>query len=227
MLKPLYKDSLIESINVFCENINCSNCGGTYNYHTFTCEYCDTYNEELKESFEKITSIISSLNKDDIDKELCLSLYKLSKINNIFSQVLGQFNLDEDVGTIIKELEKNSEYSNEDVKLLDFIFSNDVFLEKDNVLRDLILRNVILRKNSLSKELIEKVISHLVLVDIRKISKDSKFYIRNLGDKVLGSAFYYYVYLDRDVMDDFYDNGSIRIFYVLPHEMQHTYRTFL
>ena len=95
------------------------------------------------------------------------------------------------------------------------------------MLRDIILRNVVLRKNRLSKEIIEKVISHLVLSDTRKISRDSKFYICNLGDKVEGTAFHYYVYLDRDVMDGFYDKGDISIFYVLPHEMMHTYRTYL
>lgn len=227
MLNQIYKESLIDSINIFCKNINCSNCGGTYNFKTFTCENCDKFNEELKKSYDTISSIIPNLNKDNIDKEIILYLYKLTNSSDIFNHVLEQFDLTNDTKNIIKELETKVEYNDLDVKLLECIFSNDIFLNIDNVLRDIILRNVILRKNSLSKDLIEKVISHLVLSDTRKISKDSKFYIRNLGENVEGLAFHYYVYLDREVMDNFYDKGDISIFYVLPHEMMHTYRTYL
>ena len=227
MLNQNYKDNLINSINIFCKNINCSSCGGTYNYQTFTCEYCGSFNEELKRSYDTISSLIPSLNKDNTDKEITLYLYKLTNSSNIFNHVLEWFDLAKDTKNIIKELETSCEYNDLDVKLLDCIFSNDIFLDIDNVLRDIILRNVILRKNSLSKELIEKVINHLVLSDTRKISKDSRFYIRNLGENVEGLASHYYVYLDKEVMDNFYDNGDISIFYVLPHEMMHTYRTYL
>ena len=227
MLNQNYKEILINSINIFCKDINCSNCGGTYNFQTFTCEYCGSFNEELKESYINISSIIPYLNKDNIDKEITLNLYKLINSSDIFNHVLEQFDLTKDTKNIIKELETKVEYNDLDVKLLECIFSNDIFLNLDNGLRDIILRNVILRKNSLSKDLIEKVISHLVLSDTRKISKDSRFYIRNLGDKVEGLAFHYYVCLDKEVMDNFYDNGDISIFYVLPHEMMHTYRTYL
>ena len=227
MLSQNYKESLINNINIFCKNINCSNCGGTYNYETFTCEYCDSFNEELKKTYDTIFSLLSNLNKDNIDKEIILYLYKLTKVSDIFNHALEQFDLTKETKNIIKELETTIEYSDLDVKLLEFIFSDDVFLDIDNVLRNIILRNVILRKNKLSKELIEKVISHLVLADTRKISKDSKFYIRNLGDDVGGLASHYCVYLDREVMDNFYDKGGILVFYVLPHEMMHTYRTYL
>lgn len=227
MLNQNYKENLINSINIFCKSINCSSCGGTYSFQTFTCEYCGSFNEELKRSYLSISSIIPYLNKDNVDKEITLYLYKLANSSDVFNHVLEQFDLTKETNSIIKELESTSDYSDLDIKLLEDIFSNDIFLDIDNVLRDIILRSVILRKNSLSKELIEKVISHLVLSDTRKISKDSKFYIRNLGDKVEGTAFHYYVYLDRDVMDCFYDKGDISIFYVLPHEMMHTYRTYL
>lgn len=227
MLKQDYKESLINNINIFCKNINCSSCGGTYNFQTFTCEYCGNFNEELKKSYLSISSIIPYLNKDNVDKEITLYLYKLANSSDIFSHVLEQFDLTKETDSIIKELESTSDYSDLDDKLLECIFSNDIFLGIDNILRDIILKNVILRKNNLSKELIEKVISHLVLSDTRKISKDSKFYIRNLGENVGGLASYYYVYLDREVMDNFYDKGDISIFYVLPHEMRHTYRTYL
>jgi len=227
MLNQNYKDNLINSINIFCKNINCSSCGGTYNYQTFTCEYCGSFNEELKRSYDTISSLIPSLNKDNTDKEITLYLYKLTNSSNIFNHVLEWFDLAKDTKNIIKELETSCEYNDLDVKLLDCIFSNDIFLDIDNVLRDIILRNVILRKNSLSKELIEKVINHLVLSDTRKISKDSRFYIRNLGENVGGLASHCYVYLDKEVMDNFYDKGDISIFYVLPHEMMHTYRTYL
>ena len=227
MLNQNYKDNLINSINIFCKNINCSSCGGTYNYQTFTYEYCGSFNEELKRSYDTISSLIPSLNKDNTDKEITLYLYKLTNSSNIFNHVLEWFDLAKDTKNIIKELETSCEYNDLDVKLLDCIFSNDIFLDIDNVLRDIILRNVILRKNSLSKELIEKVINHLVLSDTRKISKDSRFYIRNLGENVGGLASHCYVYLDKEVMDNFYDKGDISIFYVLPHEMMHTYRTYL
>ncbi len=227
MLNQNYKDNLINSINIFCKNINCSSCGGTYNYQTFTCEYCGSFNEELKRSYDTISSLIPSLNKDNTDKEITLYLYKLTNSSNIFNHVLEWFDLAKDTKNIIKELETSCEYNDLDVKLLDCIFSNDIFLDIDNVLRDIILRNVILRKNSLSKELIEKVINHLVLSDTRKISKDSRFYIRNLGENVGGLASHCYVYLDKEVMNNFYDKGDISIFYVLPHEMMHTYRTYL
>lgn len=227
MLNQNYKDNLINSINIFCKNINCSSCGGTYNYQTFNCEYCGSINEELKRSYDTISSLIPSLNKDNTDKEITLYLYKLTNSSNIFNHVLEWFDLAKDTKNIIKELETSCEYNDLDVKLLDCIFSNDIFLDIDNVLRDIILRNVILRKNSLSKELIEKVINHLVLSDTRKISKDSRFYIRNLGENVGGLASHCYVYLDKEVMDNFYDKGDISIFYVLPHEMMHTYRTYL
>lgn len=227
MLNQNYKDNLINSINIFCKNINCSSCGGTYNYQTFTYEYCGSFNEELKRSYDTISSLIPSLNKDNTDKEITLYLYKLTNSSNIFNHVLEWFDLAKDTKNIIKELETSCEYNDLDVKLLDCIFSNDIFLDIDNVLRDIILRNVILRKNSLSKELIEKVINHLVLSDTRKISKDSRFYIRNLGENVGGLASHCYVYLDKEVKDNFYDKGDISIFYVLPHEMMHTYRTYL
>ena len=227
MLNQNYKEILINSINIFCKDINCSNCGGTYNFQTFTCEYCGSFNEELKESYINISSIIPYLNKDNIDKEITLNLYKLINSSDIFNHVLEQFDLTKDTKNIIKELETKVEYNDLDVKLLEGIFSNDIFLNMDNVLRDIILRNVILGKNNLSEELIEKVISHLVLSDTRKISKDSRFYIRNLGDNIGGLASHYYVYLDKEVMDNFYDKGDILIFYVLPHEMMHTYRTYL
>lgn len=227
MLNQNYKEILINSINIFCKDINCSNCGGTYNFQTFTCEYCGSFNEELKESYINISSIIPYLNKDNIDKEITLNLYKLINSSDIFNHVLEQFDLTKDTKNIIKELETKVEYNDLDVKLLECIFSNDIFLNLDNGLRDIILRNVILRKNSLSKDLIEKVISHLVLSDTRKVSKDSRFYIRNLGDNIGGLASHYYVYLDKEVMDNFYDKGDILIFYVLPHEMMHTYRTYL
>lgn len=227
MLNQNYKENLINSINIFCKNINCSSCGGTYNFQTFTCEYCGSFNEELKESYLNISSIIPYLNKDNVDKEITLYLYKLANSSDIFKHVLELFELTKDTKNIIKELETKVEYNDLDVKLLDCVFSNDIFLDIDNVLRDVILRNVILRKNSLSKELIEKTISHLVLSDTRNISKDSRFYIRNLGENIEGSSFHYYVYLDREVMNSFYDKGDISIFYVLPHEMMHTYRTYL
>lgn len=227
MLNQNYKENLINSINIFCKNINCLGCGGTYNYQTFTCEFCNSFNEELKKSYHSISSLIPNLNKDNIDKEITLYLYKFINSSDIFNHALEQFDLTKDTKNIIKELETKVEYNDLDTKLLECIFSNDIFLNIDNILRDVILRNVILRKNSLSKELIEKVISHLVISDTRKISKDSRFYIRNLGENTLGSAFYYYVYLDREVMDNFYDKGDISIFYVLPHEMMHTYRTYL
>ena len=69
MLKQDYKESLINSINIFCKNINCSSCGGTYNFQTFTCEYCGNFNEELKKSYLSISSIIPYLNKDNVDKD--------------------------------------------------------------------------------------------------------------------------------------------------------------
>ena len=227
MLNQNYKDNLINSINIFCKNINCSSCGGTYNYQTFTCEYCGSFNEELKRSYDTISSLIPSLNKDNTDKEITLYLYKLTNSSNIFNHVLERFDLAKDTKNIIKELETSCEYNDLDVKLLDCIFSNDIFLDIDNVLRDIILRSVILRKNSLSKELIEKVMTHLVHSDTRKSSKDRRFYIRNLGENVGGLASHCYVYLDKEVMDNFYDEGDISIFYVLPHEMMHTYRTYL
>ncbi len=227
MLNQNYKENLINSINIFCKNINCLGCGGTYNYQTFTCEFCGSINEELKKSYLNIFSIIPYLNKDNVDKEITLYLYKLVNSSDIFNHALEQFDLTKETNSIIKELETKVEYNDLDTKLLECIFSNDIFLDIDNVLRDIILRNVILRKNSLSKELIEKTISHLVLSDTRNISKDSRFYIRNLGENVGGLAFHYYVYLDREVMDNFYDKGDISIFYVLPHEMMHTYRTYV
>lgn len=227
MLNQNYKENLINSINIFCKNINCLGCGGTYNYQTFTCEFCGSINEELKKSYLNIFSIIPYLNKDNVDKEITLYLYKLANSSDIFNHALEQFDLTKETNSIIKELETKVEYNDLDTKLLECIFSNDIFLDIDNVLRDIILRNVILRKNSLSKELIEKTISHLVLSDTRNISKDSRFYIRNLGENVGGLAFHYYVYLDREVMDNFYDKGDISIFYVLPHEMMHTYRTYV
>ena len=227
MLNQNYKENLINNINIFCKNINCSNCGGTYNFQTFTCEFCGSLNEELKRSYLSISSLIPNLNKDNIDKEITLYLYKLINSSDIFNHALEQFDLTKDTKNIIKELETKVEYNDLDTKLLECIFSNDIFLDIDNVLRDVILRNVILRKNSLSKELIEKTISHLVLSDTRNISKDSRFYIRNLGENIEGSSFHYYVYLDREVMNSFYDKGDISIFYVLPHEMMHTYRTYL
>ena len=227
MLNQNYKENLINNINIFCKNINCSNCGGTYNFQTFTCEFCGSLNEELKRSYLNISSLIPYLNKDNVDKEITLYLYKLANSSDIFKHVLELFELTKDTKNIIKELETKVEYNDLDVKLLEYIFSDDIFLNIDNVLRDVILRNVILRKNSLSKELIEKTISHLVLSDTRNISKDSRFYIRNLGENIEGSSFHYYVYLDREVMNSFYDKGDISIFYVLPHEMMHTYRTYL
>ena len=42
MLDQNYKEILINNINIFCKNINCSNCGGTYNFQTFTCEFCNS-----------------------------------------------------------------------------------------------------------------------------------------------------------------------------------------
>lgn len=227
MLDVNYKESLIDSINIFCKNINCSSCGGTYNYQTFTCEFCDSFNQELKESYESIFSLIPKLNKDNIDKEIALYLYKITNSSDIFNHALEKFDLIKETDNIIKELETKVDYSDLDVKFLEIIFSDNVFLNIDNVLRDIILRNVILRKNSLSKDLIEKVISHLVLSDTRKISKDSRFYIRNFGENVKGLALHYYVYLDREVMDNFYDKGDISLFYILPHEMMHTYRSYL
>lgn len=226
MLGIDYKNKLINSINVFCKNINCSNCGGTYNYQNFKCEYCSSFNSELKESYKILISIISNLKKDDLDKEVSLYLYKLAKSSNDFEYLFESFDLSKRTEDIIKNLEGVDEYSREDVKLLECIFNSDAFLDIDNVLRDIILRNVILRKNKLSKDLIEKVLSHLVLTETRKISKDSKFYISDLGDEINGTALYYYVHLDRDVMDAFYDNGNILVFYVLPHEIRHTYRTY-
>lgn len=227
MLETKYKESLINNINIFCKNINCLNCGGSYDYQTFACCYCGRFNEDLKRSYEVVLSIIPLLNKDNIDKELTLYLYKLTSSSDIFNNALGQFDLTKEAKNIIKELESTNEYNGLDVKLLDCIFSNDNFIDIDNVLRDVILRNVILRKNTLSKELIEKVVNHLVLADTRKINKDSKFYVQNLRENEEGVAFHYYVYLNREVMDDFYDKGNVMIFYVLPHEMQHTYRSYL
>ena len=227
MLEAKYKESLINNINTFCKNINCSNCGGSYDYQTFTCCYCGCFNGDLKSSYELILSIIPLLNKDNIDKELALYLYKLTNSSDIFNKTLEQLDLTKETKNIIKELESTDEYNDLDVKLLECIFSNDNFIGIDNVLRDVILRNVILRKNTLSKELIEKVVNHLVLAYIRKINKDSKFYVQNLRENEEGVAFHYYVYLNKEVMDEFYDKGSIAIFYVLPHEMQHTYRSYL
>ena len=94
MLNQNYKDNLINSINIFCKNINCSSCGGTYNYQTFTYEYCGSFNEELKRSYDTISSLIPSLNKDNIDKELTLYLYNLTNSSNIFNHVLEWFDLE-------------------------------------------------------------------------------------------------------------------------------------
>ena len=228
MLNTRSKNELIDSINVFCKNFCCANCGGSYDFKTFTCLYCHTFNEDLKRSYENIVSIFSNLKDNDVDDEIFLYLYKLDKVclNNIdFS--LDKFNLDSKVKDIINRLEGTSQYSGDDIKLLEYIFSNDEFISIDFILRDKIIKNVILGKNNLSKSLIEKVISHLVLIETRKISKNSKFYIENLDDSTLGSAFYYFINLDRRIFDSFYENGDIRLFYVLPHEMQHVYRNYL
>ncbi len=80
------------------------------------------------------------VNKDNIDKEITLYLYRLTKSSDIFNHALEKF---------------------------------DLIKETDNII----------------KELIEKVISHLVVFDTRKISKDRGFYIRNLGENVEGLAF--------------------------------------
>ena len=127
MLNQNYKDNLINSINIFCKNINCSSCGGTYNYQTFNCEYCGSFNEELKRSYDTISSLIPSLNKDNTDKEITLYLYKLTNSSNIFNHVLEWFDLAKDTKNIIKELETSCEYNDLDVKLLDCVFSNDIF----------------------------------------------------------------------------------------------------
>ena len=111
VLNQNYKENLINNINIFCKNINCSSCGGTYNYQTFTCEYCGSFNKELKRSYDTISSLIPSLNKDNIDKELTLYLYNLTNSSNIFNHVLERFDLAKDTKNIIKELETSCEYN--------------------------------------------------------------------------------------------------------------------
>ena len=227
MLDINCKQNLIDSFNTYFNNSICKCCGGTYDYKTFNCRYCGDFNEKLKTSYENIDSLLSKLTKDDLDKKLYLYLYKASSINEDLKKEFAQFDVDIEVDKIINELQESSSYNKEDGKLIDFIFSDDLFLEKDKKLRDLILRNVILRKNTLSKEIIEKVVSHLVLSSTRKISKNSNFFISDLGEEISGSAFYYNICLDRKEMDSFYDNGDIQIFFTLFHEMSHIYRTYL
>lgn len=226
MLNQNYKEILINSINVFCKNINCSNCNGTYNFQTFTCEYCGSFSEELKRSYENIVSIISSLNENDIDEELSLYLFGLAKNTKVFDELLNRLNFATKVDEVVHRLASSPSYNEEDVKLLEIIFSNDFFSNIDGNLRNRIIKDVILKKNTLSKELIEKVLSHFVLAYVNVLNMKVDFSIVDLGDKVHGDFFIDRLRLNEIDFDSFYNNGSSAIAYSLFHELYHAYKWY-
>lgn len=224
MLKQSYKDVLFKDEEIFCKNIDCSICRGSYDFNTFICKYCDTYNQELEKSFTSLSSKVDTLEEADLDLEMGLHLYHLAMSDKEhFGRLLEKFSLADKVKEGLDNLKNITEYSDKDIELLNYIFSNDTFMELDKNLRDELLRRVILKENNLSKNLIFKAVSHLVLSDIRTVSKDGKFLLAKTDDNIKGLAFYYNVYLAEEEMNAFYDKGSVMIFYVLAHEMRHTY----
>ena len=215
MLNQNYKESLINSINVFCKNINCSSCGGSYNFQTFTCEYCGSFNEELKRSYDSIVSIISSLNENDIDEELSLYLLDLSMNTKVFGELLNRLNFTAKVDEVLQRLSASPSYNEEDVKLIEIIFNRDSFSYIDTELRNKIIKDVLLKKNTLSKELIEKVLSHLVLDSANVLNMKINFFVANLGDKTGGDFALDKVRLNKTCFDAFYNNGSSFSLYIL------------
>ena len=226
MLNQNYKESLINSINVFCKNINCSSCGGSYNFQTFTCEYCGSFNEELKRSYDSIVSIISSLNENDIDEELSLYLLDLSMNTKVFGELLNRLNFTAKVDEVLQRLSASPSYNEEDVKLIEIIFNRDSFSYIDTELRNKIIKDVLLKKNTLSKELIEKVLSHLVLGSANVLNMKINFFVANLGDKTGGDFALDKVRLNKTCFDAFYNNGSSFSLYILFHELYHAYKLY-
>lgn len=226
MLNQNYKEILINSINVFCKNINCSNCNGTYNFQTFTCEYCGSFSEELKRSYENIVSIISSLNENDIDEELSLYLFDLAKNTKVFDELLNRLNFATKVDEVVHRLASSPSYNEEDVKLLEIIFSNDFFSNIDGNLRNRIIKDVILKKNTLSKELIEKVLSHFALAFATSLNMKINFSVADLGDKAHGDFSIDRLRLNEIDFDSFYNNGSSAIVYFLFHELYHAHKWY-
>ncbi len=224
MLNQNYKESLINSINVFCKNINCSSCGGSYNFQTFTCEYCGSFNEELKRSYDSIVSIISSLNENDIDEELSLYLLDLSMNTKVFGELLNRLNFTAKVDEVLQRLSASPSYNEEDVKLIEIIFNRDSFSYIDTELRNKIIKDVLLKKNTLSKELIEKVLSHLVLDSANVLNMKINFFVANLGDKTGGDFALDKVRLNKTCFDAFYNNGSSFSLYILFHELYHVFK---
>lgn len=226
MLNQNYKESLINSINVFCKNINCSSCGGSYNFQTFTCEYCGSFNEELKRSYDSIVSIISSLNENDIDEELSLYLFDLAMNTKVFGELLNRLNFTAKVYEVLQRLSASPSYNEEDVKLIEIIFNRDSFSYIDTELRNKIIKDVLLKKNTLSKELIEKVLSHLVLGSANVLNMKINFFVANLGDKIGGDFALDKVSLNKTCFDAFYNNGSSFSLYILFHELYHAYKLY-
>ena len=226
MLKKNYDDDLMDTLNDLIIYSRCPKCGGSCDYHTGTCEYCGSFNQDLKTAYDEVISIISLLDKDNISKSLILQIYDFIKNSDISYDFLEKFNILEKTKEIIKDLEYATNYSNEDEKLLEYIFTYDSFLDINMVLRDLIIRNVILKHNTLNEHLIEKVLRHLVISSTRKYNEGLEFYLKKLGNGVSGETIRYYVFLSEEKFNEFYNEGNVNIFFTLAHEIRHTYQKY-
>ena len=115
MLKKNYDDDLMDTLNDLIIYSRCPKCGGSCDYHTGTCEYCGSFNQNLKTAYDEVISIISLLDKDNISKSLILQIYDFIKNSDISYDFLEKFNILEKTKEIIKDLEYATNYSNEDV----------------------------------------------------------------------------------------------------------------
>lgn len=123
-------------------------------------------------------------------------------------------------------MEYTDNYSSEDKELLEYIFTYDSFLNVNVVLRDLIIRDVILKRNTLDEELIKKVLRHLVISSTREYSEGSEFSLKRFKDGTNGETFRYDVFLSEEMFYRFYKEGNISMFFILAHEIRHTYQSF-
>lgn len=226
MLKKNYDDILMDSLNDLVMDSSCSKCGGRCDYHTGICVYCDSFNERLKSHYDEVMAIISSIDKDNISKSLILQLYDFIKNSDVSYDFLEKFDIIEKTKGIIKDLEYTDNYSSEDKELLEYIFTYDSFLNVNAVLRDLIIRDVILKRNTLDEELIKKVLRHLVISSTREYSEGSEFSLKRFKDGTNGETFRYDVFLSEEMFYRFYNEGNISMFFILAHEIRHTYQSF-
>ena len=226
MLKMNYDHILMDSLNDLVMDSSCSKCGCICDYHTGICEYCDSFNERLKSHYDEVMAIISSIDKDNISKSLILQLYDFIKNSDVSYDFLEKFDIMEKTKEIIKDLEYTDNYSSEDKELLEYIFTYDSFFNVNAVLRDLIVRDVILKRNTLDEELIKKVLRHLVISSTREYSEGSEFSLKRFKDGTSGETFRYDVFLSEEMFYRFYNEGNISMFFILAHEIRHTYQSF-